>query len=266
MARDITQLHPTLQQKVSKLKEECAKKGIKILFSECLRTKEEQDDLYAQGRSKPGNIVTNAKGSTYSSQHQWGIAIDFYIDQDVDGDGKKTDDAFNNSTKLFDKVGKIAKSIGLGWGGDWTSIKDKPHLYLKDWGSTTSKLKKKYDTPEKFFKTWKKTVAVTSATKKKETSIQKVEEKGSGYMFQPEVVKKGSKGKSVLLLQKLLRAMGYKGKNGKPLELDEECGSNTEYAINAYQTARRKKGVELGTDKKNDSSCGPKMWKDLIKL
>ncbi len=152
--RDITQLHPILQIKAAQLKEACQKQGISIQFSECLRTTQEQDALYAQGRTTPGSIVTNAKGSTYSSQHQWGIAIDFYLDMDINGDGNKKDDAFNNSTGLFDRVGAIAKSIGLGWGGDWTSIKDRPHLYLPDWGSTTSRLRQLYGTPDKFMTTW----------------------------------------------------------------------------------------------------------------
>ena len=110
--RDMTQLHPLLQIKAAQLKEACQKQGISIQFSECLRTTQEQDALYAQGRTTPGSIVTNAKGSTYSSQHQWGIAIDFYLDMDINGDGNKKDDAFNNSTSLFDRVGAIAKSIG----------------------------------------------------------------------------------------------------------------------------------------------------------
>ena len=44
-----------------------------------IRSKAEQDALYAQGRTKKGSIVTNAKGSDYSSQHQWGIAFDIAI-------------------------------------------------------------------------------------------------------------------------------------------------------------------------------------------
>lgn len=154
MSRNIKDLHPRLQTKIAELKKKCKAQGIDIEISECLRTVEEQNALYAKGRTTAGSIVTNAKGSSYSSQHQWGIAADFYLDMDVDGDGKSSDDAFNNKTKLFDKVGKIAKSIGLGWGGDWTSPVDKPHIYLKDWGSTTTKLKKQYGTPKKFFKTW----------------------------------------------------------------------------------------------------------------
>ncbi|MEY8391851.1 M15 family metallopeptidase [Lachnospiraceae bacterium 45-W7] len=153
--RDMTKLHPRLQKMAIQLQQECSRQGIFIKFSECLRTIAEQDALYAQGRTAPGNIVTNAKGSTYSSQHQWGVAIDFYIDMDVDGDGDKKDDAFNNSTRLFDRVGTIAKSIGLGWGGDWTSIKDRPHLYLPDWGSTTSRLKQLYKSPDHFMASWK---------------------------------------------------------------------------------------------------------------
>lgn len=152
--RDFKALHPRLQALASHLREKCADEGIYILFSECIRTKEEQDALYAQGRTKAGNIVTNAKGSTYSSQHQWGIAVDFYLDMDVDGDGQKADDAFNNITGLFERVGAIAISCGLGWGGTWTSIKDRPHLYLPDWGSTTTALKREYGTPEKFMATW----------------------------------------------------------------------------------------------------------------
>lgn len=153
--RDITLCHPRLQELATKWQDCCAKKGIIVEIGESFRTVKEQDALYAQGRTKPGEIVTNAKGSSYSSQHQWGIAFDFYLRMDVDGDGKISDDAFNDSTGMFEKAAVLAKELGLGWGGDWHSIVDKPHLYLPDWGSTTSKLKKEYKTPEKFIKTWK---------------------------------------------------------------------------------------------------------------
>lgn len=145
--RDITKLHPDLQFKISKLKSECERKELKIGISECVRTVQEQDDLYAQGRTKPGTKVTNAKGSSYSSMHQWGVAFDFYRN---DGKG-----AYNDSDGFFTEVGKIGKSVGLEWGGDWKSPVDKPHFQLPDWGSTASKLKSKYKTPEKFMETWK---------------------------------------------------------------------------------------------------------------
>lgn len=154
--RNISDLHPRLQAKLAELQTLCSNQGITIKIGECLRTTAEQDALYAKGRTTPGSIVTNAKGSSYSSQHQWGIAADFYLDMDIDEDGSKSDDAFNNVTGLFDKTGALAKSIGLGWGGDWKSPVDKPHLYLPDWGSTPTRLKNQYGTPENFIKTWTK--------------------------------------------------------------------------------------------------------------
>ena len=155
--RDITMCHPVLQELAARWMKQCEQAGIVVRIGECLRTVAEQDALYEQGRTKPGNIVTNAKGSSYSSQHQWGIAFDFYLQMDVDGDGKLSDDAYNDSTGMFGKAADIGKQLGLGWGGDWKSIVDKPHLYLPDWGSTTSKLKKLYGTPEAFMRTWEKT-------------------------------------------------------------------------------------------------------------
>ena len=152
--RNINDLHPELQKKIVELKAACTARGIKIGFSECLRTVAEQDALYAKGRTTAGSIVTNCKGSTYSSMHQWGVAADFYLIMDVDGDGRTADDAFNNSTKLFEIVGKIAETIGLEWGGSWKGFKDLPHIQLKDWGSTASQLKNRYGTPERFFKEW----------------------------------------------------------------------------------------------------------------
>lgn len=163
--RDMKALRPDLQEKITLLQKKCAAAGITIGIGECLRTKAEQDALYAQGRTKPGKIVTNAKGSSYSSMHQWGVAFDFYLKMDVDGDGKTSDDAFNNSTGLYDKVGKIGQSIGLEWGGSWKSIKDRPHFQLPNWGSTPTKLKKMYGTPEKFMAVWKKSGQAATATK-----------------------------------------------------------------------------------------------------
>lgn len=171
--RDIKQLHPKLQNKINELLSLCAKNGITIGISECLRTKEEQDALYAQGRTKPGSIITNCKGSTYSSMHQWGVAFDFYLKMDVDGDGSISDDAFNNSTKLFNKVGELGKSIGLEWGGSWKSICDMPHFQLPDWGSTASVLKSKYGFPDAFMATWKGSSSSTTSSTSSASTVNK---------------------------------------------------------------------------------------------
>ena len=116
--RDITLCHPRLQRIASAWIKACATEGISVAIGETLRTVAEQDALYAQGRTKPGNKVTNARGSSYSSQHQWGIAFDFYLKMDIDGDGSTSDDAFNDSTGMFKKASELAKGleeIGRVW-------------------------------------------------------------------------------------------------------------------------------------------------------
>ncbi|MFR5731246.1 MAG: M15 family metallopeptidase [Clostridium sp.] len=116
----------------------CATEGITAAISETLcAPQREQDAPVCSGSDQAGqSIVTNAKGSSYRSQHQWGIAFDFYLRMDIDGDGKISDDAYNDSKGHFKRAAEIAKNWAFAWGGDWKSIVDKPHLYLPDWGST----------------------------------------------------------------------------------------------------------------------------------
>lgn len=194
---DLDKMHPWLVYKLKILLKHCNENGIYLIITEGFRTKEYQDSLYAKGRTKPGKVVTNAKGSTYSSQHMWGVAFDI---------------AINDSKLLYDtdtikKVAKIAKSkkVGLAWGGDWTSIVDTPHFYLGKWGSTTAKLKEKYKTPDNFKKTW------TSVTKKTCKLWSKKTLRASKAILS---IKKGSK-VEVLYKSKLGYAkVKYKGKYG----------------------------------------------------
>lgn len=66
MSRDITMCHPQLQELANKLLIECKKQGLMVKLGECFRSVSEQNALYAQGRTAPGNVVTYAKGSSYS--------------------------------------------------------------------------------------------------------------------------------------------------------------------------------------------------------
>nr|DAV21343.1 MAG TPA: hypothetical protein [Caudoviricetes sp.] len=96
----------------------------------------------------------------------------------------------------------------------------------------------------------------TSTTTKPTTTTTT---KGAGYMFEPKLVKLGSEGTSVLLLQEILIARGFKGKNGKALSLSRKADENTIYALKAYQKSRN--GVL-----KVDGECGTNTWKDLIAI
>lgn len=96
-------------------------------------------------------------------------------------------------------------------------------------------------------------------TKKPETVTPEITTKGAGYMFEPKLVKLGSEGTSVLLLQEILIARGFKGKNGKALSLSRKADENTIYALKQYQKSRN--GVLVV-----DGECGENTWKDLIAI
>jgi len=157
--RDTKKLIPELQKILPDFIAECKKSGYIIKIGECVRSVAEQDALYAKGRTTgvKGKTCTNCKGKGFQSLHQWGVAVDFFLDMDIDGDGSKKDDAFNDKKGTFTKVGQIAKKYGLTWGGDFRSIHDSPHLQLTKYSPdfTAAYLKKKYGTPEKFMATWK---------------------------------------------------------------------------------------------------------------
>lgn len=128
----LSKLHPKVRLAFKSFIEEAETSfGVVLRIVQGLRTIEEQDALYAQGRTAPGKIVTNAKGS--SSYHNYGLAID--IVEIVNGGANWNFD--------FAKLLSIAKKYGLEWGGLFKSIVDKPH-YQITFGYSTSTLKSKH--------------------------------------------------------------------------------------------------------------------------
>ena len=104
-------------------------KGYRLRFTHVLRTIKEQDDLYAQGRTKKGSIVTNAKGG--QSIHNYGLAFDIVILRDLDNNGTfETADFTVN--EYWKKIASFFKSKGFIWGGDFKSFKDAPHFELSN--------------------------------------------------------------------------------------------------------------------------------------
>jgi hypothetical protein len=94
--------------------------GIKLRVTQGVRTIEEQNNLYAQGRTRPGNIVTNARGG--QSYHNYGLAFDVV---EISPDGSAN---WNTTQQNWNRISTIAVEIGLEWGGNWKTILDKPHF------------------------------------------------------------------------------------------------------------------------------------------
>lgn len=99
-----------------------------LRITQGLRTVAEQNALYEQGRTKPGNIVTNAKGG--SSYHNYGLAID--VVEMVAGQPNWN---FN-----YARLKPISDRFGITWGGTFKSIVDRPHFEIS-LGYTTQRLK-----------------------------------------------------------------------------------------------------------------------------
>lgn len=143
MARDTTKLQPFVKQLSERLVLECAKVGLYIKITDCVRNKVEQNGIDA----------SRTKCKYPNSYHNWGLAFDICRNEDVDKDGKISDDAYNQKGDFFLKVGQVGKSLGLDWGGDFKSFYDGPHFEFKGYG-TISQIQKKYSTPEIFFASW----------------------------------------------------------------------------------------------------------------
>ena len=123
MSRSLDDLDPDLHISALKLQAAAHILGIKIGFSHTRRTDAEQDILYAQGRTEPGDVVTHRKGG--ESTHNYGLAFDVFI---VDPDNPR--ECIWDDDDLWDCLGAMGKAMGLEWGGDWSGFRDAPHFQL----------------------------------------------------------------------------------------------------------------------------------------
>jgi peptidoglycan L-alanyl-D-glutamate endopeptidase CwlK len=140
-------LHPKLRDEALEMYDEIVDAltgSAACRFAYTLRTFAEQDVLYAQGRSKPGKVVTNAKGG--QSYHNYGLAIDIVLLIDKDKNGSFETASWDVRTD-FDKDAKadwmevvqIFKRYGYEWGGEW-KFKDDPH-FQKSFGKSIYELR-----------------------------------------------------------------------------------------------------------------------------
>jgi len=144
-------LHPKLKDEVLNIYDEivAALNGSAICrFAYTLRTFAEQDALYAQGRTKVGAKVTNAKGG--QSYHNYGLAIDIVLLVDKDKNGSfetaswSTNEDFDgDKTADWMEIVSIFKRYGFEAGIDW-HFKDAPH-FQKTFGYSVKELQDLYN-------------------------------------------------------------------------------------------------------------------------
>jgi peptidoglycan L-alanyl-D-glutamate endopeptidase CwlK len=160
----IATLHPKIRKLVLdtyiRINNALLGKGVRFRMAYTTRTNAEQDDFYAQGRTKLFDaagkrlgIVTKAKGG--QSIHNYHLAWDIVLLLDKNNDGV-FEEASWNTVLDFDKDGTADwtevvnefKAIGAVWGGDWKFV-DKPHFEMT-FGHTWRTLKAKVDKGDTF--------------------------------------------------------------------------------------------------------------------
>jgi peptidoglycan L-alanyl-D-glutamate endopeptidase CwlK len=118
---DTSKIYPKAMEKFKLLADSCNTNPYYAISG--FRSVDEQNELYAQGRTKPGAIVTKAKGG--QSNHNFGIAIDFCHDIDITREGLQPDWAPASYMVLAEE----AKHLNLEPGYYW-AFKDTPHIQL----------------------------------------------------------------------------------------------------------------------------------------
>ena len=115
-------IYPELARRMNQVEQILETLGFTIRISQALRTYAEQEAIYAQGRTSPGQIVTHARGG--DSWHQYGLAVDFVPMENGQPVWDRTHPAYG-------KTIEIAESLGLVSGSRWPEPKtDFPHLEL----------------------------------------------------------------------------------------------------------------------------------------
>jgi hypothetical protein len=96
-----------------------------------LRTWAEQAELWAQGRTRPGKIVTKAQPG--DSLHNYGIATDYVLDGMIEKPGVQWSweikaDLNHDGRNDWVQMAEIAKACGLEAGFFWKKFPDAPHV------------------------------------------------------------------------------------------------------------------------------------------
>ena len=122
--------HPAVRQALRDIYSEVCSRltgRAQCRFVEVLRSNARQAELYAQGRSKPGKIVTNAKPG--ESFHNYGLSVDICLIIDgKEASWNTITDFDHDSIADWMEVVRVFKEHGWEWSGDWKRFREAPHF------------------------------------------------------------------------------------------------------------------------------------------
>lgn len=124
-SRSISDLNPSAarkcQQFLALANERLRERGLQIFLTCTYRSQVEQDQLYAQGRTKPGPIVTWTRRSMHSERRAWDVAFKGL---------KAPVDLYRGHDAEWELLGQWAKELAIKWGGDYKKNRDRAHFYI----------------------------------------------------------------------------------------------------------------------------------------
>lgn len=121
-SRKIEDLHPKVAAMCRDFLARCQAEGIDVLVTSTYRDHDSQAALYAQGRTAPGKVVTNARPG--QSWHNWRVAFDVVPMRA----GKPVWGTSGEDGKLWQRVGAIGEAVGLEWAGRWVKFRELAHF------------------------------------------------------------------------------------------------------------------------------------------
>ncbi len=213
----LAEVNPQLANRIRAMAADLRAQGINVMVTSGYRSFAEQNALYAQGRTAPGNIVTNARGG--QSLHNYGLAVDVVP---IGANGQPN---WSAPASTWQKIGAAGKRQGMEWGGDWTSFVDRPHFQMTAGRSISSLLGQYNRNGGNLREIWNDvnrnyphvggtTVPNTPTTPANPAS---------------NALRAGSSGERVVQLQRDLSRLGY------PLTADGVFGAKTDAAVRRFQ-------------------------------
>ena len=122
---DVAGLYPPFAGKLGLLLAACEARGAIFVATSGLRSYQEQDALYARGRTAPGGVVTNARGG--QSLHNFNLAVDLCRHAGPTYTGHLLPDYRDSQ---YEVLAEEAERLGLESGLRWKTFKDSPHIQL----------------------------------------------------------------------------------------------------------------------------------------
>ena len=137
---NIATLHPKVRDPATKfINQVRTELGIRLVVTDAYRTYEQQDALYAKGRTAPGKVVTHARAGF--SNHNFGTAIDVFP---VLADGRIDPDNDKENIPILKRIARIGIENGFEWGGNWPPDKrDYPHFQMM-FGNSMTRMREMY--------------------------------------------------------------------------------------------------------------------------